>query len=106
MGTKHGTPAVTKVLDGMTEDKNLCWIPKAPPNPVDGYVQVRDQGKIVRAHRVVYEAWYGPIPEGIQIDHLCRNRRCVKPYHLEALTQEEHIRRTDVSNGGRRIRRR
>jgi hypothetical protein len=42
------------------------------------------------AHRVSYEAAYGPIPAGLHIDHLCRVRKCVRPEHLEAVTQGEN----------------
>lgn len=45
------------------------------------------------AHRVVYELLVGPIPEGLELDHLCRNRRCVNPDHLEPVTRSENIRR-------------
>jgi len=47
------------------------------------------------AHRAVYQLLVGPIPLGLQIDHLCRNRVCVNPAHLEAVTQRENIRRSD-----------
>jgi hypothetical protein len=46
-----------------------------------------------QAHRVVYELLVAPIPEGLEIDHLCRNRRCVNPAHLEPVTHLENIRR-------------
>lgn len=42
--------------------------------------------KIVRAHRWSYENFVGPIPAGLQIDHLCRNRKCVEPAHLDPVT--------------------
>jgi hypothetical protein len=45
------------------------------------------------AHRHYYELHKGPIPEGYQIDHLCRNHSCVNPEHLEAVTQAENMRR-------------
>lgn len=42
------------------------------------------------AHRVAYEHWIGPIPPGLVIDHLCRMRPCVNPYHLRAVTSREN----------------
>lgn len=45
------------------------------------------------AHRVAYELTMGPIPDGLTIDHLCRNRGCVNPAHLEPVTQRENVRR-------------
>ena len=44
-----------------------------------------------RAHRAVYEMYKGPIPDGLQLDHLCRNRPCVNPDHLEPVTCRENI---------------
>lgn len=48
------------------------------------------------AHRVAYEALIGPIPHGLQIDHLCRVRCCVNPAHLEPVTPQENTRRGDA----------
>lgn len=47
----------------------------------------------VLAYRWSYEHFVGPIPEGLQIDHLCRNPRCVNPEHLEPVTARENVRR-------------
>jgi hypothetical protein len=49
--------------------------------------------KNVLAHRFSYELAQGPIPEGLELDHLCRQRSCVNPYHLEAVTQKENLSR-------------
>jgi hypothetical protein len=47
-------------------------------------------------HRRAYERAYGRIPDGLEIDHLCRNRACINPEHLEAVTHAENVRRAAV----------
>ena len=59
----------------------------------DGYGRFRLNGSYVRVHRLSYELLVGPIPENLVIDHLCRNRRCVNPDHLEIVTAVENLRR-------------
>jgi len=58
-----------------------------------GYGRFTINGKSVVAHRFSYELLIGPIPEGMQLDHLCRNRKCVNPDHLEPVTLQENLRR-------------
>lgn len=58
-----------------------------------GYGRIRSNGVTHYAHRLAYEWAKGPIPEGMQIDHLCRNRACVNPEHLEAVTHQTNVAR-------------
>jgi hypothetical protein len=51
------------------------------------------------AHRIAFELYRGPISAGLVIDHLCRNRGCVNPEHLEVVTMGENLRRGDGPNG-------
>ena len=77
---------------------------------VGGYGQFNNQRTKYPAHRVAYELLVGPIPHGLVIDHLCRNRACVNPDHLQPVTiqtntlrgvsrQAVHARRTHCPQG-------
>lgn len=56
-----------------------------------GYGQLKIGGRSHPAHRAAYEAFVGPIPDGLTIDHLCRNRACCNPEHLEPVTRVENV---------------
>jgi hypothetical protein len=58
-----------------------------------GYAYIGSKNRSFLVHRVTYEMHRGPIPEGMQIDHLCRVRRCVNPDHLEPVTHAQNARR-------------
>lgn len=71
----------------------LIWIGYKQPN---GYGKFAAKRKPQYAHRVAYEALVGPIPDGLMIDHLCRNRACVNVNHMEAVTNKVNILRGET----------
>lgn len=74
-----------------------CWIWQRSKG-VDGYPkQIRLDGKAYAAHRFYYEQKYGSIPKGYALDHLCKNRLCVNPDHLQPVTQTENTRRRSIT---------
>jgi hypothetical protein len=79
----------------LTETGCWQWTGKLHP---DGYGVIdvtlsRNLRRPRMVHRVAYELFVGPVPSGLQLDHLCRNRACFNPEHLEPVTQQENIRR-------------
>jgi hypothetical protein len=75
------------------EPNSGCWLWDASVNRA-GYGTANYQRKRRLAHRVVYELTNGPIPDGLQLDHLCRTRSCVNPAHLEPVTCKENLNRS------------
>jgi hypothetical protein len=75
------------------EPNSGCWLWTGADNG-EGYGTISVPGKRGhKAHRFAYELFVGPIPDGLQIDHLCRVRCCVNPAHLEAVTQKVNVQR-------------
>ncbi len=70
-----------------------CWEWTASCQPSGyGQISIGHDGTLL-AHRVAWELLVSPIPIGMQLDHLCRNKRCVNPDHLEPVTWQENLRR-------------
>jgi hypothetical protein len=100
---RTGDPLGTKrwVITGSLEDRfwarvdkePTCWLWRGSQSAA-GYGQVGHDRKILYAHRLAYEMFRGPIPEGMEIDHLCRTHNCVNPDHLELVNRQ--------TNAGRR----
>jgi hypothetical protein len=90
---KH--PVIDRLMDKIAIDGNGCWIFTGAMSAV-GYGVIgagsRSDG-VLLIHRVTYQHFVGPIPEGFQVDHLCRVRACCNPAHLEAVPQAENNRR-------------
>lgn len=71
---------------------NGCW-EFAYINKITGYGRTKIKGKATYPHRHLYSKLVSEIPAGFVIDHLCRNRRCANPTHLESVTQMQNIQR-------------
>ena len=88
--SKQSAPLMDRFLAKIEKQPNGCWKWTACTRK-DGYGQLScgpaSDGHIL-AHRASYELHKGPIPEGLDLDHLCRNRWCVNPDHLEAVTRQ------------------
>lgn len=69
-----------------------CWLWVGARSST-GYGNVYDRGRWQAPHRIVAEAAWGPIPDGMQVDHLCRIRACVNPNHLDVVTRRENTSR-------------
>lgn len=79
------------------EPTGFCWNWTASTRNGYGQISVGGRkGRIAGAHRVAYELLIGPIPDGLVIDHLCRNTLCVNPDHLEPVTVRENALRAPV----------
>lgn len=76
----------------MPEPNSGCWLWMAASDK-HGYGRLGSGSKLVLAHRFSYELHNGPIPSGLQLDHLCRVPACVNPAHLEPVTPGENVRR-------------
>ncbi|MEU5130018.1 HNH endonuclease signature motif containing protein [Streptomyces mobaraensis] len=79
-----------RFLDRIGESSKGCWQWSGPLDR-DGYGRVWHNGRNALAHRVAYEMLRGPIPAGLELDHLCRNRACVNPHHLDAVPHRTNV---------------
>lgn len=77
-----------------------CW-PWLGHTLPDGYGKVWHEGHSLLAHRVVYALSHGPIAPGLEIDHTCNTRNCVRPSHLEAVTPSENCLRREARKRAR-----
>lgn len=91
-------PVEPRLIAGSVRDEDtgcLIWMRSANSR---GYGLIGVDGHVELAHRAAYTVWVGPIPDGLQIDHVydngCRSKLCIEPSHLEAVTNLENQRRS------------
>lgn len=81
-----------KTFWAKVDKTDTCWL-WTGSKTTRGYGRVSWDRRTTGAHRVSYQALVGPIPEGLELDHLCRVKHCVNPDHLEPVTHSENVRR-------------
>lgn len=90
---------IARILRRIAEDDNGCWI--WPGALAGGYGHVGwDEATVhfnARTHRALYEHFVGPIPAGLDLDHLCRVRSCCNPKHLEPVTRQVNLLRGETT---------
>lgn len=104
-GPKRSVKAIPQIPTTMTSDAQRyilsrcredntsgCWLWVKSVGS-HGYGNACINGRAGTAHRYAFEAFKGNIPDGFEVDHLCKNRRCVNPEHLEAVPKALNIRR-------------
>ena len=100
-GTRPSRPIAERLWRRVEKgEEHECWLWTGSGNP-KGYGLIfggPDDARMRPVHRVAYEIEIGPIPEGMEIDHLCRTRNCVNPAHLEPVDHAENCRRARRSH--------
>ena len=86
-------------FDAKWQSDGECWRWTAAIDK-HGYGRFSMGGRMRLAHRMSYEGLVGPIPQGMDLDHLCRNRACVNPYHLEPVSRSVNLSRSPLMARG------
>jgi len=90
----------------VSDDGCWCWTGSLYLN---GYARfnesLRGKWRVALAHKWIWELFNGPVPSGLELDHLCRVRHCVNPAHLETVTRKENLFRSPISIIGKQMRR-
>ena len=88
------TDVMARIMAKINIDPNTgCWEFQGSRNKVHPYGRIDWNGRLWLTHRVTYLLLVGEIPDGLEIDHLCKNPPCCNPDHLEPVTRSENIRR-------------
>src|SRR5947209_2044527 len=84
-------PSIEQRIWSKVEKTASCWNWNGSKLRGYGLFRVHSPQSMTYAHRFVYESIVGPIPEGLELDHLCRNPSCVNPDHLEAVPHKVNV---------------
>lgn len=96
----RGQQKAPTILEGFLatcSDRSICWVYPGSINRQTGYGKAwfRERQATFDAHRAAYIMLRGEVPKGLTLDHLCRNRSCCNPWHLEAVTIRVNLLRGD-----------
>ena len=102
---KGGWDPVDLLLRRIHVTRLGCWETGLKPSN-SGYVPTVDNRpgaakKYSNAHVVMWQHFHGPVPSGMQLDHICRNRVCCNPQHLEPVTPKENQHRSPITSAGK-----
>lgn len=87
-----------RLLAKLDDSSTDCWL-WTGRRVKDGYGAISIDGHARPVHRVAYELWVGPIPEGLEVDHQCDVRNCIRPDHLKPMTHRENGLRSNNLGG-------
>jgi hypothetical protein len=100
--SRPATPVLERITLKLDKATSECWLWTGARNR-GGYGVVRgDDGRARILHRLVYELLVGPVPDGLDLDHLCRVRHCCNPTHLEPVTRQTNVDRGTYAAGVQR----
>jgi hypothetical protein len=95
MANRWLSPEIRFAAGVVMDSKTGCW--NWVRGNVKNYGRFTLNGVKVLVHHYTYQKTYGTIPDGLELDHLCRNPRCCNPAHLEAITHQENVARGNVA---------
>lgn len=84
----------------LVEHLGNCWLWTGHRDD-KGYGHIKASGQVVRTHLWAWRAFVGPVPDGLELDHLCRVTACVRVTHLEPVTKGENVRRRNLALAGK-----
>jgi len=85
----HSKTLVQRLFDRMGSPENTCWTWQGSLED-ERYGSFAFDGTTTKVHRLVYDTFLGPIPDGFEVDHICTNPACVNPKHLQVVSSSEN----------------